>query len=259
MPTLDRPGAEIWYQAQGEGPALLFLHGRAGNAANWWQQIAHFSPDHRVIAVDLRAFGRSRCEPEAFTVENMVDDIGAVLDASGAERAAIVCQSMSGIIGLRFALAAPERVAGLVLCSTLGGISTSDIRAQLRDIEAANTVELPERAFSPGYGEREPALYALYEQLLEFNAGFDPAWMKRFSGPEVSLTPDSFDAYDVATTFIVGEHDLYFPPSMAHDVAAYIPSATVIDLAGAGHSAYWEAPEQFNALLSDWLATHARW
>ena len=259
MPILARPGAEIWYEVRGDGPALMFLHGRAGNGASWWRQIAQFAPIHRVITVDQRAFGRSRCEPDAFQVAHMVDDIGAVLDAAGVERAAIVCQSMSGITGLRFALAAPERVAGLVLCSTLGGISTRDIRAQLRDIEAANTIGLPDRAFSPGYSAREPALYALYEQLLEFNDGFDPAWMKRFSGPEVSLTPDSFDAYDVPTAFIVGEHDLYFPPSMAHDVAAYLPAATVIDFAGAGHSAYWEAPEQFNSLLADWLASNARW
>ncbi|MDH3738644.1 MAG: alpha/beta hydrolase [Alphaproteobacteria bacterium] len=259
MPSLVRPGAELWYDVTGDGPALMFFHGRAGNGANWWRQIAHFSSTHRVITVDQRAFGRSRCDPEAFQVEHMVDDIGVILDDCGVTRAALICQSMSGITGLRFALDAPERVAGLVLCSTLGGISTRDIRARLRKIEAANTVELPDRAFSAGYGEREPALYALYKQLLEFNAGFDPAWMKRFSGPEVALTPDSFGTYDVPTTFIVGEHDLYFPPSMAHDVAAYVPAATVIDFAGAGHSAYWEAPDRFNALLTDWLAENARW
>lgn len=259
MPILERPGAEIWYEARGDGPALMFLHGRAGNGASWWRQLAHFSMTHRVIVVDQRAFGRSRCDPEAFQVDYMVDDIGAVLDAIGVERAAIVCQSMSGITGMRFALAAPDRVAGLMLCSTLGGISTGDIRARLRDVEATNTIGLPERAFSPGYGAREPALYALYQQILDFNTGFDPAWMKRFSGPEVSLSPDSFDGYDVPTIFVVGEHDLFFPPEMAHEVAVYVPSATVIDFAGAGHSLYWEAPERFNALLTDWLSVSARW
>jgi len=259
MPTLDRPDAEIWYETRGDGPALLFLHGRAGNGASWWRQIAHFSPTHRVITVDQRAFGRSRCEPDAFQVEHMVDDIGAVLDACGIERAAIVCQSMSGITGLRFALSAPERVAGLMLCSTLGGISTPDLRARLRDFEAANTVELPDRAFAPGYGAREPELFALYEQLLGFNTGFDPAWRTRFSDPAVTLSPDSFDGYSVPTIFVVGEHDLFFPPSMAHEVAAYVPSATVVDFAGTGHSPYWEAPERFNALLADWLSTNTRW
>ena len=83
MPILNRPGADIWYEAHGDGPALLFLHGRAGNAANWWRQVAHFTTDHRVIVFDLRAFGRSRCDPEAFQVDHMVDDIGAVLSASG--------------------------------------------------------------------------------------------------------------------------------------------------------------------------------
>lgn len=259
MPFLERPGATIWYEARGDGPTLLFLHGRAGNAANWWRQIAHFTPTHRVIVVDQRGFGRSMCAPEAFQVAHMVDDIGAVLDASGAERAAIVCQSMSGIIGLRFALAASERVAGLMLCSTLGGITTPDLRTRLRDFEAANTVELSDRAFAPGYREREPELYALYEQLLAFNTGFDPTWRTRLSDPAVTLSPDSFADYAVPTVFIVGEHDLFFPPKMAHEVAAYVPSASVIDFAHTGHSPYWEAPERFNTVLADWLTGNAKW
>ncbi len=259
MPLLERPGANIWYEARGDGPALLFLHGRAGNAANWWRQIAHFTPTHRVIVVDQRGFGRSACEPAAFHVDHMVDDIGAVLDARGVEHAAIICQSMSGISGLRFALAQPARVTGLVLCSTLGGITTPDLRAGLRDFESANTVELPDRAFAPGYGTREPELYALYEQLLAFNTGFDPAWRARLSDPAVTLSPDSFEDYAVPTVFIVGEHDLFFPPSMVHEVAAYVASATVIDFADAGHSPYWEAPDRFNTLLVDWLAANARW
>lgn len=259
MATLERPGAKIWYEVQGDGPALMFLHGRAGNAANWWRQVAHFTPNHRVVVVDQRAFGRSRCDPEAFQVDHMVDDIGAVLDASGIERAVLVCQSMSGITGLRFALAEPGRVVGLMLCSTMGGITTADLRARLRDYEAANTIELPDRAFAPGYRAREPELFALYEQLAAFNTGFDPSWRSRFSDPAVTLSPDSFDGYAVPTVFVVGEHDLFFPPSMAHEVAAYVPSATVADFADAGHSPYWEAPERFNALLADWLSANASW
>ena len=259
MPTLSRPGAEIWYDVQGGGPALVFLHGRAGNAANWWRQVAHFSPAHRVVTIDQRAFGRSSCGPEAFQVGHMVDDIGAVLDASGIERAAIVCQSMSGIIGLRFALAQPDRVAGLMLCSTLGGITTPGLRARLRDYEAANTIELPDRAFAPGYKAREPELFALYEQLAAFNTGFDPAWRTRFSDPAVTLSPDSFDGYDIPTLFVVGKHDLFFPPAMAHEVAAFVPAAMAIDFADSGHSPYWEAPDGFNQLTAIWLAENARW
>ncbi len=259
MPILNRPGADIWYEAHGDGPALLFLHGRAGNAANWWRQVAHFTPDHRVIVFDQRAFGRSRCDPEAFQVDHMVDDIGAVLNTSGIERAAIVCQSMSGIIGLRFALAEPDRVAGLMLCSTLGGITTPDLRGRLRDYEAANTVELPDRAFAPGYGTREPELFALYEQLSAFNTDFDPAWRSRFSDPAVTLSPDSFGGYHTPTMFVVGKHDLFFPPEMAHEVAAYVPGAVAVNFGSAGHSPYWEEPDEFNQLVTTWLAESVRW
>lgn len=259
MPTLGRHGAKVWYETQGEGPALMFLHGRAGNAASWWRQIAHFSATHKVIVMDHRAFGRSSCEPDVFQIGHMADDIGAVLNACDIDQAALICQSMSGTPGLRFAKAAQDRVAGLILCSTLAGITTPELRTRLRDFETANTVELPDRAFAPGYRAREPELFALYEQILAFNTGFDPAWRARFTDPAVASPPNSFDGYRVPTLFVVGEHDLFFPPPMAHEVAAYVPGATVTDFNDTGHSPYWEAPERFNTLLADWLATNARW
>ena len=46
---------------------------------------------------------------------------------------------------------------------------------------------------------------------------------------------------------------------MAHEVAAFVPGATVFDFAGTGHSPYWEAPDRFNAMLADWLAATAGW
>lgn len=259
MPYLARPGANLWYQADGAGPALLFLHGRAGNGANWYRQIARFASTHRVLTMDHRGFGRSTCDGAAFSVPAMVDDVGAVLDACGVARVVIVCQSMSGIVGLRHSLAEPGRVAGLALCSTLGGITTADLRARLRAFEAANTVELPDRAFAPGYRMREPELFALYEQLFSFNGAFDPAWRGRLADPGVALAPEQLTAHTAPTLFVVGEHDLFFPPAMAHEVAALVPGATVVDFAGAGHSPYWEAPERFNSLLADWLAATVRW
>ena len=66
MPRVEVPGATLYYEAEGEGPAVVFAHGAGGNRMSWWQQAPEFARDHRVIRFDHRSFGRSRCEPGAF-------------------------------------------------------------------------------------------------------------------------------------------------------------------------------------------------
>src|SRR5258707_14701390 len=90
MPTVKSAGAEIYYEAVGEGPAILFAHGAGGNAAGWGQQGPEFRRDHRVITFDHRGFGRSRCAVEGFSATHFDADALAILDAERLERTAVV-------------------------------------------------------------------------------------------------------------------------------------------------------------------------
>ena len=259
MPYTPNGGVDIWYEKHGQGPALVFLHGRAGNGASWWRQVAAFSRTHTVITFDQRGFGRSPCDRDAFSADTLASDVAAVMDAAEIPRAAMVSQSMGGISAMRFARNSPERVSGLIVSSSMAGIVPMDIRRRLAELERANTVTLPDRAFAPGYSAREPALYALYGQILSFNTVFDPAWRARIAGPEHSFGPEDFDDYTVPTLFVVGAHDQFFPPAFVHEIAAWVPGATVIDMPDVGHSPYWESPDDFNQVVATWLAGNALW
>lgn len=59
MPFAASGEAKIYFDADGEGPPLIFLHGGGSNGAGWWRQIGHFRQTHRYIAIDNRCFGRS--------------------------------------------------------------------------------------------------------------------------------------------------------------------------------------------------------
>ena len=253
MPCVKQFGAEVWFECEGEGLPIIFLHGRGGNSISWWRQLATFMKKYKVVNVDQRGFGRSKCDDGSFQIEFMVEDILAIMDAIKIDRAVLVCQSMSGIIGMKLGILHPERITGIVLCSTLGGISTPEIRKKLRENEAKNKLSLPGRAFAPGYSEREPELYKLYEKILDSNSGFNPGWQKHLSGKGISIRPDELKEFSIPTIFIVGSEDMFFPPVMVHQVALYISHASVIELEGLGHSPYWEAPELFNQILTDWL------
>ena len=122
MATINSGGAAIYYEVHGEGPAVVFAHGRGGNATSWWQQVASFSRQFSVIVFDHRTFGRSRGGGEAFDQAQLAADIIAILDMEGIEQAALVGQSMGGWSCLGAALNHPGRVRALVMSSTPGGL-----------------------------------------------------------------------------------------------------------------------------------------
>ena len=124
MPFVNTDNAKVYYETHGEGPPVVLAHGAGGNTLVWWQQIAHFARRHKVVAFDHRGWGRSQCAPEHKHARYFADDMRAVMDDAGVERAAVICQSMGGWTGMQFTLANPERVSCLVLSGTPGGVQT---------------------------------------------------------------------------------------------------------------------------------------
>src|SRR5262245_28301079 len=156
MPFVERPHAVIYYEVCGDGPPIVFAHGAGGNTLVWWQQVPLFARRHRVLTFDHRGFGRSRCEPGFEQGRHFADDLIAVLDEAGIDRAAFVCQSMGGWTGLQLALAHPGRVAALVLSGTPAGILTPKVLQALGAIGAAAA----QMARAPAWNERHHALAA---------------------------------------------------------------------------------------------------
>ena len=97
------------------------LPSSGGNRLSWWQQVPSFGDTYRVLVLDHRSFGRSRCDAGHFRTAHFPTDLLAILDAEAIGRAALVCQSMGGWTGLPIAVKHPERVSCLVLCDTPGG------------------------------------------------------------------------------------------------------------------------------------------
>ena len=127
MPFVNTDNAKIYYETHGEGPPVVLAHGAGGNTLVWYQQIAHFARRHKVVAFDHRGWGRSQCAPEHKHARYFADDMRAVMDDAGVERAAVICQSMGGWTGMQFTLANPERVSCLVLSGTPGGVQTPSV------------------------------------------------------------------------------------------------------------------------------------
>ena len=114
-------GGRLAFEAAGDGAGVVFLHPGLWDMRTWDPQFGVFSRTYRAVRYDARGYGRSsRLEPGR--PYSNVEDLVAVLDAAGLERAALVGCSMGGGIALDAALAIPDRVSALVLAaSAVGG------------------------------------------------------------------------------------------------------------------------------------------
>ena len=253
MATVSSQGADLYYEVHGDGPAVVFAHGRGGNAASWWQQVPTFSQRYRVVVFDHRCFGRSRCSPQDFDRARFHQDLMAILDAEGIDEAAIVCQSMGGWTGLKAALQYPQRVSCLVLSNTPAGIDTPQVAAALsRTKEIFASEGVGRAAVSTSFFERAPDRAYLYAQI----GGLNIHLPENLYGSDSGITPSELANIATPTLFIASDEDALFPPALIESLSRMIPGASYKQLVGAGHSPYFEIPEVFNRVVGAFLAEH---
>lgn len=255
-------GTRLVYEAAGEGPPVVFLHGFTLDGRIWDEQMPAFAERHRAVRYDLRGFGASApfVAGEPYT---HADDLRTLLTHLGIKRAAIVGLSMGGWVAVEFALTYPESVSALVLVDAAlrgypwspSGAATIDAiyrlgRAGKLDEAIAGWLAAPLFACS----HRAPAASA---RLAEIVMAY-PCGHLLQDDPHRPLDPPARDRLgEIAdpTLVVVGEEDIPDMHAIAALLAADIPAARKVALPRAGHMANMDAPEAFNRVVLDFLAT----
>ncbi|MDX6401417.1 MAG: hypothetical protein QOF27_2023, partial [Gaiellaceae bacterium] len=132
MSHVDVNGARLWVEDEGEGPAVVFVHGGLGDSRLWEPQAHALASRFRTIRYDLRLWGRSESPGMEFS---MVDDLVGVLDATGVEKAALVGLSLGGGLALDATLAHPDRV--WALAHVAAGVTGMPVNPYTDEQEAA--------------------------------------------------------------------------------------------------------------------------
>jgi 3-oxoadipate enol-lactonase len=257
-------GTRISYDRFGrsDGFPLVMVPGLGSDSRNWAMQRLAFGRKFRCFAIDNRGTGSSDRPDPPYTIQQMSDDLLAVLDAEGIDRAHIMGASMGGVITQMFAIEHPDRVAGLVFACT--ACRHHEWRRELF-LEGADAV-------------RERGMQAMAEDGMEWLLG--PRLRRRFGmwinilarmlmqvDPEVFAAqvdallafPDSlrFALAEVQAPSLVitGSQDMLTPVGDAEELAEIIPDARLTILSRAAHGLMVEAPNSFNATVLDFLET----
>ena len=252
MPKAQVNGIELYYETHGQGPAMVFAHGRGGNHLSWWRQVPSFSDSHRCVTFDHRGWGSSVDIAGGPGRVAFVEDLKQLLDQLEIDQAILVSQSMGGLTCLGFALAYPGRCLGLVLGDTTGGVGDASVLDELKDVNAPAAG--PGRSLSPGFIKDDPDLVFLYNQIQGLNPENPNDGILASFRDENGPKAQDLAKLQAPVLLIVGEEDLIFPPRVIRAVHRLIPGSQLEVVPGAAHSTHYEQPEVFNRLVSEFAA-----
>lgn len=233
--------------------AVVLVHGAAHDHTVWVMPARYFARHgYRVIAPDLPAHGRSE-GPALESIDAMADWLGRVLAALVVESAAIVGHSMGALVAQSFAARHPSRARSLALLGTSVPMPVAE-----RFLAAAQRNDHAATDMANGWSHSARARLGGSP-----NPGF---WMLGTGERLIERTPPGVHHADLAacnayrgdpsaiaapTLVIVGDQDQMTPARAGRDVAAKIPNARVVTLAGSGHAMLSEQPNQvLDALIT---------
>jgi 3-oxoadipate enol-lactonase len=264
--TVQTNGQELYYEVHGEGPALVLVMGIGYDSSLWTlAQVPALSTLFRVVIVDNRDAGRSAKASHPYSIADMADDLAGLLDALGIQRTHLLGLSMGGMIALEFALRHADRLDRLVLAGT----GAAPARSAIDPIQIWSWVKANDTTGKVFGGQQFTSLFST--AFLRNPEAVQDTTALLASNP-YPMSPEAYgrqaEAYlqfDVLgrlgaitapTLVVVGEQDLVTPPWIAREVAEAIPGARfeVIRGDGSSHVLPIERPDDFNRLVSDFLA-----
>ena len=240
---------------------VVFGHSFLCNGDMWRGQIRALENNYRLINIDFRGHGRSAPIRQPFSLYDAVDDVVAVLDELGIERAVWCGLSIGGMVALRAALTVPDRVSALVIMDSHAGEERFLRKLKYRLMGIGTRTMGTGPFLSPickmmfGATTRRENL-ALVNEWREIFANIDVP--SALHGLDALVRRDSIAVrlpeISAPTLVIVGQEDVSLPPVFSRQIHDGLPDSQYVEVPGAGHLSALEQPELVNEALEAFLS-----
>jgi pimeloyl-ACP methyl ester carboxylesterase len=275
MPNVNLPtGANIYYEAYGQGEPLVLIPSTAFSCEVWKPSQMALAKSLQLIIHDPRGCGRTTQTQQVFTINQMANDVVALLDHLQIPAAHLCGHSMGGRIALEMALNFPRRVKSLIMAASGSGQAARPgpdcvpglphwlvIRLVEKGFEKALREEFcdTDAFFTKDFRDRHP------ERVEEF---FKVAYATHARLPEyihLIIARHNWEAthrlgdVNVPTLVLIGTHDSARSNHLAQaeTLKNRIRDAELKVLDGQSHGFFWQAPEETNGVILDWVQRHA--
>lgn len=242
---------------------VVLSAGLGGAAGFWAPQMAALEARYRVLAYDHRGTGdNTEPLPEPYTIAAMAADVAGLLDEAGIARAHLIGHALGGLVGLQLALAAPERLASLILVNAWATLDSHTRRC------FETRLALLRHVGPEAYVRAQPIfLYpaAWLSAEAERIARDDQHGLAQFQGQDtLERRVSALQAFDVEprlreiavpTLVAASRDDVLVPYTCSERLAAGLPNARLSLVPEGGHGFTVTRPEAFNASVLAFLAS----
>lgn len=254
---VDVLGMSVHYRDEGDGPALLLLHGTGSSLHTWDGWIEPLAHDFRLLRLDLPGFGLTGPDPRGeYTIGHYVDFVDAFAGALSLERFHLAGNSLGGRIAWNYALAHPDRVARLVLIDAAGYPRPAPVNesfifklARTPILNRLFTVMTPRSLTADSLREVYGDPGKVTEEVVDryFELSLRPGNREAFVERALDARRDRDGDHRLITqpTLILwGVEDRWIPLADGRGFADDIPDSRLIVYPGVGHVPMEEIPGQ---------------
>jgi len=257
MPTTPVNGLSLYYEENGKGYPVAFLHGFAGSTQMWEPQVSIFSKDYKFITYDARGHGQSQSpsSPDQYSADIVAEDLYQLLSKLDITRAVLGGLSMGGYECLRFYLRYPEVVTALILIDTGPGYrNTAHMAEWNRQLEVQASLLETEgiTAFADDPLTRTMCSYTPRERMLKYNPIGLANMARTVVAQHDSQVIEHLSEIKVPTLILVGEYDTPFLKA-ADYMAKTIPGAQRVTIPQSGHAVNLDNVLAFNQAVLTFL------
>ena len=211
MPVIHAGDIDMYYELHGSGDPLVLIGGLASDISQWAWLTDWCAQTHHVLAFDNRGAGRTDKPDAPYTIPMMANDTDALMETVGMSHATVLGISMGGRIALDLALEHPDRVARLILVSTM---------ASARPVSSMSRMELLSVLSGLVFRGRHPQPRYAFNRQREASRSFD--------------CTDRLDEIHVPTTILHGRRDRIAPLRDAQMMRRGIAGSRIVTFSG-GH------------------------
>lgn len=253
----------IYFEFRGveDGPLLILSSGLGGSANYWNPNIRELAKTFRILVYDHRGTGRSdRDMIGASSVANMAEDVTGLMDVLGIERAHFVGHAAGGLIGLKMALRAPERLNKLIVVNGWSRLDPHFNRcfetrlALLKQVGPAAYIRAQPIFLYPAnwISENDEHLEAEAQDLLADFAGISNL-ERRIAALRAFDIEGQLETIRANILLLASEDDMLVPSRCSRHLASRIPDASLHVMPWGGHACNVTAPDAFVKIVRNWL------
>ncbi len=255
----DTSPVKIWHwDTGGDGEAIVFCHPWSQSSECWkYQQPFFANKGYRVIGWSQRGFYKTAKGPQD-DVGSSAGDLHQLIESLGIDRFHIVGCAAGGCTAAAYAVAHPERLHSVTFSGSILLPSEPEFGAIMGNLAAApsgvkTNIPVDFREVGASYRAGNPEGYAAW-QVLEDLAHPDGWYLSQPWGAERNWA--TFGAMTVPVLLQTGDTDMSGTSTLLRLYTQKFPNCELRVLKEAGHAAYWEQPDAFNASILDFIGRH---